>query len=312
MATPLDTYGPYDSGPGASITENTWRKIMSNSLNGGSGVLQGITNAFEVFGDSTGLQVKVKTGECWIRGAWGESTAQKTLPIATAPTTASHTRKDRVVLRNDFVNNRIELDVLTGTSSAGTPTIPSCTKDTTKWETSLAVVSVGNSVSTITAGNVDDQREYQGVFAKYRANDGANQDVPNNAVTKVEFPTVVTKSADVIATGTNNTDFELQRAGEWTVFVNIGWETLFADFDGTRWAFLCPSTAVTPRYASVSTRPDPADAALSGGQSFSVTERFTAGTKLSIYVYQNSGSTQRVASRDAFAPVHVAFRWNGT
>lgn len=312
MATSLDAYGPYDSGAGANITESTWRKIMSNSLNGGSGVLQGITNAFEVFGDSTGLQVKVKTGECWIKGAWGESTAQKTLAIATAPTTASHTRKDRVVLRNDFVNNRIELDVLTGVSSAGTPAIPPCTKDSTKWETSLAVVSVGNSVSTITVGNVDDQREYQGVFVKYRMVDGVNQDAPNVSVTKVGFPTVVNKSADVIASGTDNIDFELQRAGEWTIGVNIGWETLFADFDGTRWAFLAPSTAIAPRYASVSSRPDPVEVNLSCGQSFSVTERFAALTKLSVYVFQNSGSTQRIASRDAYAPVLITFRWNGT
>lgn len=312
MPTSLDAYGPYDSGAGANITENTWRKIMSNSLNGGSGVLQGITNAFEVFADSTGMQVKVKTGECWIRGAWGESTTQKTLAIAAAPTTASHTRKDRVVLRNDFVNNRLELDVLTGTSSAGTPTIPSTTKDTTKWETSLAVISVGNSVSTIAAGDVDDQREYQGAYTKYRRASGTTQDIAHNTVAKVEFPTPVHRTADVVVSGTNSIDFQLVRAGEWTVTATVRWETLSADFDGTRWIMLADASNSANRYIAESTRPDPTDATLGCAQSISVTERFAANTSLSLYCFQNSGVTQRLNSVDTIGPVHITFRWNGT
>ncbi len=308
MPTSLDAYGPYDSGPGANITETTWRKIMSNSLNGGSGVLQGITNAFEVFGDSTGLQVKVKTGECWIRGAWGESTAQKTLAIATAPTTASHTRKDRVVLRNDFVNNRVELDVLTGTSSAGTPTIPSCTKDTTKWETSLAVISVGNSVSTIAVGDVDDQREYQGVFVKYRKVQGATaQSIANATVTKNTYPEIVNRSADVVVTGTNNTDFQLKRGGEWTITYVTPMNT--PSQTGFRMNYAALAADQATRYSAVSGWAD------SNGNlilAATFTDRFAADTTLSIYSYQTSGGAGSVSSDAVLSPMFVSFRWNGS
>ncbi len=306
MATSLDAYGPYDSGPGANITEDTWRKIMRNSLNGGSGVLQGVTSEFAVFADSSGMQVKVPVGECWIRGAWGESTSQKTLAIAAAPTTASHTRKDRVILRNDFVNNRIELDVLTGTSSAGTPTIPSCTKDTTKWETSLAVVSVGNSVSTITAGSVDDQREYQGVFAKYRRDIGTSQTLPTATVQKNSYPTALFKSADVLVSGTNNTDFALQRAGEWT----ISFQTVLTAINQNnyRTSFIGLASDQTTRFGGPTGMNDPNGWLVLCA---SVTERFTAGTSLSIYSYQTSGANGGVASDLAIGTTFVSFRWNG-
>lgn len=152
MSTTLDSYAPYDAGAGSNALEATWRAMMRRVL--ATGVLAGVDNNFEVYGDSTGLQVKVKTGQCWIAGHWGQSTSEKILAVAT--NALGITRGDRVILRNDFVANRIELDILTGTT--GTP--PTLTQDSSKWEISLATLSVPNGDVSIDAAQVTDARTW--------------------------------------------------------------------------------------------------------------------------------------------------------
>lgn len=144
MATALDTYQPFDAGAGANVVEANWGDMALYWRS--TGVIPGVTNEFEVFADASGMQVKVKTGEAWIQGFWGESTSQKTLAIAVAD--GSNDRIDRVVLQLDFTNNIINLDVLTGTP-AGSPAVPSLTQSSAKWEISLAQVLVAQSVGTI-------------------------------------------------------------------------------------------------------------------------------------------------------------------
>lgn len=215
MATTLDTYAPFDAGPGANISESTWRKFMRHML--ADGVLATVTNEFEVFADSTGMQVKVKSGECWIRGHWGESTAQKTLAIATAHATLG--RKDRVILRCDFTNNRIELDVLTGTAS-GSPALPSLTQDTTKWEIGIGQVTVDAAVSTIAASKITDERLRVGTAggsAEYKQ--GTLQSIATGvgSFTKVSFDTSIRTTTDITVSGAGNTDFKIKRPGTWAV-----------------------------------------------------------------------------------------------
>lgn len=147
MATNLDSYMPYDAGPGANVTENGWRQFAKYFT--GDGIKRGIANGFNTFGDSTGMQVKTDTGECTIQGQWGKSTALKALPIAN--NTSGANRLDLVVLRNDFVNNDIAVDVLTGSSAT---VLPALTQNTSIWEVQLAVVTVPNGAVTISSGNV--------------------------------------------------------------------------------------------------------------------------------------------------------------
>lgn len=215
MTTTLDTYAPFDAGPGANISEDTWRKFMRHVL--ADGVLATVTNEFEVFADSTGMQVKVKSGECWIRGHWGESTAQKTLAIATAHATLG--RKDRVILRCDFVNNRIELDVLTGTAS-GSPVLPTLTQNTTKWEIGIGQVTVDAAVSTIAAAKITDERLRVGVSggsAEYRQTAAQNVTTGVGSFTKVTFDASIRTTTDIAVSGTGNTDFQIKRPGTWAV-----------------------------------------------------------------------------------------------
>jgi hypothetical protein len=156
VATNMDSYAPFDSGAGANVTESTWRSFMKRPTV--SGVLHNTTNEMQVYGDSTGMQVKVKTGEAWIEGHWGALTAEKTLPIAAAH--ASLTRYDMAVARADFVNNRLEVDILTNT--AGTLVLPSVTRNSSIWEIPLSVVKVSPAVSTIAAADVLEARQWGG------------------------------------------------------------------------------------------------------------------------------------------------------
>lgn len=160
MAVSAHAYAPFDAGAGANVTEATWRRFMAYMTGRGAaanGVLRGAANGHEVYADSSGMQVKVKTGEVFIKGHWGETTSDITLPIATADPT--NPRKDLVVARAHFVNNVIEYDVVTGTP-AGSPTLPSPTQGANFWEITLGGVDVPATDTTIDAGQVADGRRW--------------------------------------------------------------------------------------------------------------------------------------------------------
>lgn len=160
MAVSLDSYMPFDSGAGANVMEAGWRSFMRHMFGPqtwGSGVLRGVDNTCQVYADSSGMQCKVKTGEVWIRGHWGQCTSDKTLAVAAAHATLA--RKDRAIARADFTNNRVEFDVLTGTAS-GSPSPPTLTQDTGKWEISLGIIDVDAAAVTIAAGKALDARHY--------------------------------------------------------------------------------------------------------------------------------------------------------
>lgn len=149
------TYYPFDAGAGANITESQWSAMAKYWR--GTGVLPGVLNTLEVYGDSSGMQVKVKTGSAWIEGHYFNSDAIVTLAVAAADVT--NPRIDNVVVRVDWTNNTIALAVLTGTP-AGSPTIPAVTQSASIWEISLANVAVAAGASTVAAGNVTDKRSY--------------------------------------------------------------------------------------------------------------------------------------------------------
>lgn len=163
MPTSLDLYLPFDAGAGSSVTEDNWRKMARQWLD--SGPLDGEDLELEAFGDSTGLQAKVRTGKCFMRGHYGENTATKTITLdAVGGIPGGQSRIDRIILRLDPTNNRIELDKLTGTAAAS-PTEPALTQtDGGIWEVPLAkITGITNATTTISAGMVTDQR----IFARH-------------------------------------------------------------------------------------------------------------------------------------------------
>lgn len=180
----MDSYGPFDSGAGANITEGTWRKFMrrmrGDLASARSGVIRSSGNTLEVFDDNSGMQVKVRSGEVWIEGHWGEVTAVKTVPIATADPLLP--RKDRVVAAADFVNNSVDVYALTGTAAAS-PTVPGLTQDATKWEVSLGIVDIPAADTSI-SGQTTDARHY--LDLPYVAKVSTSDTVVNNSTALVD------------------------------------------------------------------------------------------------------------------------------
>lgn len=159
MTKILEAYRPYDAGAGANVTEAGWRKM--GGIWTPDGPRLDVANYFETYGDSSGLQTKTKTGECWIQGHQGENQAEHPEGLdAVGGIPGSETRIDRIILRNDFVNNRIEITHLTGTAAAS-PVAPSLTQSSALWEIALArITGIDNATTLITAGMVTDERAF--------------------------------------------------------------------------------------------------------------------------------------------------------
>lgn len=120
-------------------------------------------NNLLVFGDSSGMNVKVKVvnslSQAVVRGHMYQSTAQETLTIQASE---ANPRIDTVVLTLDPSINSIVLAVVKGTASA-TPVAPTLTQtDSAVYQLRLANVSVPASATTISAGNVTDLRTFLG------------------------------------------------------------------------------------------------------------------------------------------------------
>jgi hypothetical protein len=122
----------------------------------GQGVINDKGFELEPFADSSGMNVKVKSGQALVRGHYYDSTAQETLTIATADPT--NPRIDRVVLRLDPSVNSVILAVITGTPGAS-PSAPALTQTVgAVYELPLALVAVAAAAASIGPGAVTDQR----------------------------------------------------------------------------------------------------------------------------------------------------------
>jgi hypothetical protein len=113
----------------------------------------------KVTGDSSGMNVKVAVGYAMVRGHFYKNDAIVTLTISAA---SSNPRRDLIVLKLDPTANSITLVVKAGTA-ASTPTDPSLTQtDEGIYEFPIARVNIAGSATTISAGNVEDLRQFMG------------------------------------------------------------------------------------------------------------------------------------------------------
>jgi len=124
----------------------------------GEGVKTGALNELEVFADSTGMQVKVRSGQALVRGHYYQNTAELALSLTAAD--LSNPRVDTVVVELDPSANSIELKVITGAAQSSPSPEPVVQTDAGIYQIKLANIAVGTGVTTITAGNVTDTRFY--------------------------------------------------------------------------------------------------------------------------------------------------------
>lgn len=286
MAVVFDEYAPFDSGAGANVTEDTWRKMMIHAGKP-SGVIRGYDLALQVFGDSSGMQVKCPTGQAWIEGHWGRVGSTKTIPLSAAHATLA--RKDLIVARADFVNNKIELDVVTGTAAAS-PTLPTVTQTTSIHEIALAQVDVAAAATNITAGNVTDKRGFTSAVARYRKS--STQSITNDTNTKLTFPTVVTFSGDIIPNATFD-EFTLNRDGWWMVSAGISWAAGTTGYRRGEIGLASLSSSTSYAKSRVSASPDLVQLNITThlqvviGDVFSVYARHTQGSSLNVDATDN-------------------------
>jgi hypothetical protein len=256
-------------------------------------VIRGFDSDFQVIGDSSGMQVKVNSGQCWMRGHYGRSSSQKIVTIAAS--NPSNPRRDAVILRVDFTDNQIELDVLTGTP-AGSPTLPAVTQNTSLWETYLADVTVPAAAVTITSGNVADKRVYTTAQAKYSRSTG--QSIVSSIQTDIQYTVVEQQSGDVQANSTLS-QFTLLRSGLWSLSANGG----FVGNSAAARSILIKDGAGTTTFSETTV---PVNGSGSNTvMNTSTLERFTAGQVVKCAMHQSTGSNLSTSGTQQFCMMWI-------
>jgi hypothetical protein len=140
---------------GRVITDDDYEQLTSgyalDSINGST------ADSFPVYADSTGRQVKIRSGKkAIVRGyLWGSDiSADEVVPTTT--NTSGNPRIDRLVLRLDRTTRNVRTALLTGTPGV-TPAPPALTQNTGTsgfWDFPLARWQVATGYTTIAASDV--------------------------------------------------------------------------------------------------------------------------------------------------------------
>lgn len=132
----------------ADDLSNFFIKLISD------GVFPNPSNNFKVVANSD-LTVTVKPGYAFIKARYANNTSDYDLTLDTADT--ANPRIDRIVLRLNYTNRAITLNILKGTPAAE-PAAPELTRTSTVWEIALANIAVAANASEITTADITDRR----------------------------------------------------------------------------------------------------------------------------------------------------------
>lgn len=142
---------PFDN---QDTTESQYSKLFRELQD--SGVVDGFTGtAFQPFGDSTGMNVKLRAGMAIVRGHVINSDAVFTV---TLPAADSAARVDRIVLRLDPTANSITPTYIKGVAGQGAPAMTQT--DTDVYDLPIATVNVAGSAPNIGPTDVTDVRPF--------------------------------------------------------------------------------------------------------------------------------------------------------
>lgn len=133
-------------------------------------------------------------------------------------------------------------------------------------------------------------------FVRYERT--TNQTISNNLTTKANFTSSTDTDTGTI-TVSGGTDFTLVRGGIVTVESTVPWQ---GGAVGQRWAVIGNSDDNSIRYADGTLNPNNGAFPI---HNVSVTRRFAAGTKFSIYVYQDTGATLALGPGVGLSPLDV-------
>jgi hypothetical protein len=162
-----------------------------------------------------------------------------------------------------------------------------------RW-TGAAWENVANYFGTATGGH-----------AAYFQPSTSPQAIPTATDTKVRFDTAETPDASVTASGTNNTNFLINKSGVWDITFSGRQNVLTA----TQWLFyLAPSgsSAAAGRLAAASSGSGVGTGSFPAA-AFSRKKRIAAGTSLAIYAYHEAGTSQSLNPEGS--ELCVQFTW---
>lgn len=120
----------------------------------GNGVFPVPSNQLQVRA-SSGMTVIVGAGEGWIDGHKLVNTADMELTLDNAD--AILNRIDRIIFYADYNTREMGIEVIKGTAAA-TPTAPALTRNTSRYEMSLATITVNKQITSITQSMITDTR----------------------------------------------------------------------------------------------------------------------------------------------------------
>lgn len=129
-----------------------WAEYFASFI--GNGVFPVPSTGLQIVAGN-GMNVTAKAGKAWINGYFYNNTNDLTVALDTAD--GQLNRIDRIVVRWDLTNRIISTEVKSSQFSAS-PTAPALQRDADIYEIALADVYVGAGVTSITQGNITDQR----------------------------------------------------------------------------------------------------------------------------------------------------------
>lgn len=133
------------------------------------------------------------------------------------------------------------------------------------------------------------------------------QSVPNTTDTKLYFNNAITTCNDVTASGTNNTDFLLNRAGVWRCSAGM---RLTATSAGDRHLFMFTGTSATTLSARFVGATDSDDVgSIAPSLSVSTDIRVAASTTVCAGFWQGSGGSRNTDSAVFPKECHIALTW---
>ena len=214
---------PFDGGPNREVRENEWSKMARNWR--GDGVLPDADNVLGLELLATwleGMTIAVYPGRAWIQGHYYEN--DSILEKVLAPADPSFPRIDRVVLRNDWLQDQITVEVLTGTPSA-TPTPPPLTQTFgSRWEIPLAQIMV-DAGATEPSGFLDERplSHQAGVVPACILTCFTSLAIPEGSQVKLVWDVGVVNTIENMWDWEND-EIEIPEDGLYLCFFNVGFD----------------------------------------------------------------------------------------
>lgn len=121
----------------------------------GNGIFVKPSDCLQVMAVTNAMKVIIRPGKAWVNGYYLINDEDYSLSLAVGDTSLN--RIDRIVIRLDFLERKMSVEVKKGTLSAS-PVAPTLKRDADAYELALADIYVAKGALTITQASITDTR----------------------------------------------------------------------------------------------------------------------------------------------------------